>query len=335
MITIESAQLDMSDFNQPQCPIQMPNELGIFGTTNLTHLTIKVIGVGNTGCNLLDNLATQHLEGVELIAANTDARALERCVVSKKLLLGSDGLSAGANVDVGRRAACDSREKIVEALKGAHLVFIVASLGAGTGTGAGPVIAKTANELGMFTIGLAIYPFRFEGRCCSNADAGIPVWEKELSSLIVLSNDQLAELCDEHMPMIDVFGVMNQLCCDAIRGAVEILCFPSLVNMSICQVGAAIAGEGTMSSGCACGPNRARIATERALSLQLSKGLLAADARSVLLIITAAHGLSPKEVNHVVSEARISVAPNSRSFTCTAYDDTLGDSIRVSVLAVR
>ena len=154
MITIESAQLDMSDFNQPQCPIQMPNELGIFGTTNLTHLTIKVIGVGNTGCNLLDNLATQHLEGVELIATNTDEKALARCVVNRKLLLGRDGLAAGGDADVGRRAACDSREEIIEALKGAHLAFIVAGLGGGTGSGAGPVIANIANKLGIYTIGL-------------------------------------------------------------------------------------------------------------------------------------------------------------------------------------
>ena len=143
------------------------------------------------------------------------------------------------------------------------------------------------------------------------------------------------EVCDAHMSMLDAFRVVDRLYCDAITGIYEILCSPSLVNMSSLQIGAALVGEGTVYSGCACGPNRAQIATERALSLQLSTGIRAADARSVLLIVTAARGLKQKEVNNVISAARIAVAPGSELHLGTAYDDNLGDSIRVTVFAVR
>ncbi len=332
---LQTGRLDMSDINQPPSPTQKQTELRVFRMKDLTPPTIKVIGVGGAGCNALDYLASQHLEGVELIATNTDEKALARCVVNRKLLLGRDGLAAGGDADVGRRAACDSREEIIEALKGAHLAFIVAGLGGGTGSGAGPVIANIANKLGIYTIGLVTYPFRFEFGRSRNADAGMASLVKEVSSLFTLSHDRLGEVCDADMSMDDAFRVIDQLYGDAIKGVSEILCSPSLVNMSSRQVCTALAGEGSMYSGCACGADRARVATERALSLQLSTGIRVADARSVLLLVTAARGIKQKEVKHVISAARFAVAPGSKLFLGTTYDDTLGDSIRVTVFAVR
>ncbi len=329
------SRLALSDINQPQSPTQKQSELSIFKTKNLRPLTIKVVGVGGAGCNALDYLATQNLEGVELIATNTDPQALARCSVSKKRLLANDALAAGGNSEVGSRAASESGEQVAEALTGAHLVFIVAGLGGGTGTGAGPVIAKIANELGAFTIGLVTYPFQFESKRSCTADAGIASWNRELSSLLVLSNDRLVDACGVDMSMTDAFRAIDQLYGDAIKGVSEILGSPSLVNMSSWQVGAALVGQGTMYSGCACGADRAREATERALSLPLSTGVQIADARNVLLVVTAARGLKQREVNQVISAARFTVEPGTRLCLGTAYDDTLGDSIRVTVFALR
>ena len=333
-LPLQGSKLEPSDINQPQSPTQKQSELSVFKTTNLVNPTIKVIGVGGAGCNALDYLASQNLEGIELIATNTDAQALARCTVNKKLLLGNEGLAAGGRPDVGCRAASDSREQIAEIMNGAHLVFIVAGLGGGTGTGAGPVIARIANELGIFTTGLLTYPFRFEsGRAC-NADAGIAAWKKECSSLILIANERLGELNNADMLMDDAFKVVDQLYCDAIRGISEIIASPSLVNVNSRQVCAATAGVGTMYTGSAAGADRARTATEKALSLELSNRIRIADARSILLVVTAARGIKQKEVDQVISAVRIAVTPNAELFLGTVYDDTLGDSLRVTAFVV-
>ena len=332
---IQGVRLDLSDINQPQEPTQKQAKLNVFREENWRLPIIKVVGVGGAGCNALDYLASQNLEGIELIATNTDPQALARCSVSNKILLGNEGMAAGGHPDVGCRAACDSREQLTEALKSAHLVFIVAGLGGGTGTGAGPVIAKIANELGAFTIGLVTYPFQCEWGRSSNADAAIATWEKELSSLFVLSHDRLVEACDKDMSIDDAFKKINQLYLDAIRGVSEILGSPSLVNLNGRQVCSATAGMGTMYSGSACGADRARIATERAVSLQLSSGTRIADARSVLLVVTAARGMKQSEVSQVISAARMVVKPNVKLFLGTAYDDTLRENIRITAFAAQ
>ncbi len=320
--------------NQPKSPTQTQSELLVFNTKNTKYPIIKVIGVGGAGCNALDYLAKQDLDGIELIATNTDKQALARCKVSKKLLLGNDGLAAGGNLDVGARAASDSREQIADLLKGSHLVFIVAGLGGGTGTGAGPVIARIANDLGIFTIGLVTYPFRFEMGRSGNADAGMASWEKELSSLFVLSNDRLGGVSDADMSMADAFDLIDQLHSDAITGISEVLRSPSLVNMSSDMVCAAIAGLGTIYSACACGPDRATEATEHAFALRLSHRTRIKDAKRIFLIVTAARGMKQKEVKKVISAARLAVEPGVELFLGTTYDDTLSDRMRVTFLVV-
>ena len=325
---------DPPGINQPQSPTQTLSELLVFNTTNTKYPIIKVIGVGGAGCNALDYLAKQDLDGIELIATNTEEQALARCTVSKKLLLGNDGLAAGGNLDVGARAASDSREQIADLLKGSHLVFLVAGLGGGTGTGAGPVIARIANDLGIFTIGLVTYPFRFELGRSGNADAGMASWEKELSSLFVLSNDRLGEVSDADMSMADAFNLIDQLHSDAITGISEVLRSPSLVNMSSDMVCAAIAGVGTIYSACACGPERAREATDHAFALRLSHRTRIKDAKSIFLIVTAARGMKQKEVKKVISAARLAVEPGVGLFSGTTYDDTLGDRMRVTFLVI-
>ena len=331
---LQGIKLDMSDINVLQKPSRKQSELSIFKAGNARPLSIKVIGVGGAGGNVLDFLVSQDLEGIELIATNTDAQALARCNAGKKLLLGDDGLAAGGDPSVGCRAADHSREQIAEILKGADLVFIVAGLGGGTGTGAGPVIANIANELRIFTIALVTHPFEFEGERRRSADVSIAAWEKELSSLIVLSQDRIVEAYDAAMSMDGAFRAINQLYFDAIRGIAAALCFPSLVNMTGGQVCVAMAGLGTMCSGIACGADRARIATERALSLQLSNGGRISGGKRVLLIVTAARGLKQKEVSQVISAARSAVASGTKLFLGTAYDDTLSDNIAVTGFAI-
>ena len=197
------------------------------------------------------------------------------------------------------------------------------------------MIARIANDLGIFTIGLVTYPFRFEMGRSGNADAGMASWEKELSSLLVLSNDRLGEVSDVDMSMADAFNLIDQLHSDAITGISEVLRSPSLVNMSSDMVCAAIAGAGTIYSACACGPERAREATNHAFALHLSNRTQIKDANSIFLIITAARGMKQKEVKKVISAARLAVEPSVRLFLGTASDDTLGDMIRVTVFAVR
>ncbi|MDR2789131.1 MAG: cell division protein FtsZ, partial [Candidatus Accumulibacter sp.] len=192
---------------------------------------IKVIGVGGAGGNAVDHMVREGVMGVEFIAANTDAQALNRSVAHSKLRLGKTGLGAGAKPDVGRDAAISEREQIAEALEGAHMVFITAGMGGGTGTGAAPVIAEVAREKGVLTVAVVTKPFAWEGKRAKTAEAGIAELQKHVDSLIIILNEKLMEVLGDDVSMKDAFKAADNVLCNAVGGIAEIINSPGLVNV--------------------------------------------------------------------------------------------------------
>ena len=296
---------------------------------------IKVIGVGGAGGNAVDHMIREGVMGVEFVAANTDAQALKRSVAHKKLRLGKSGLGAGAKPEAGKSAAVEEREQIAEALKGAHMVFITAGMGGGTGTGAGPVVAEVARELGILTVAVVTKPFMFEGKRLKVAEAGIAELQKNVDSLIVILNDKLMDVLGDDVSMDEAFKAADNVLRNAVGGIAEIINYPGLVNVDFEDVRTVMGemGMAMMGSAVAAGVDRARIAAEQAIASPLLEGVNLSGARGVLVNITATRGLKMKEVNEVMNTVREFAADDAHIIFGAVYDEGMGDDIRVTVVA--
>ena len=296
---------------------------------------IKVIGVGGAGGNAVDHMIREGVMGVEFVAANTDAQALNRSVAHKKLRLGKTGLGAGAKPEAGRSAAEEEREHIAESLKGAHMVFITAGMGGGTGTGAGPIVAEVARELGILTVAVVTKPFGFEGKRLKIAEAGIAELQKNVDSLIVILNDKLMDVLGEDVSMDEAFKAADNVLRNAVGGIAEIINYPGLVNVDFEDVRTVMGemGMAMMGSANASGVDRARIAAEQAVASPLLEGVNLSGAKGVLVNITATRGLKMKEVNEVMNTVREFAADDAHIIFGAVYDEGMGEEIRVTVVA--
>ena len=296
---------------------------------------IKVVGVGGAGGNAVDHMIREGVNGVDFVAANTDAQALKRSNAMQRVQLGRTGLGAGAKPEAGRTAALEERERIAEAIRGAHMVFITAGMGGGTGTGAAPVVAEVARELGILTVAVVTKPFGFEGKRLRVAEAGIAELQKHVDSLIVILNDKLMEVLGDDVSMEEAFRAADNVLRNAVGGIAEIINFPGLVNVDFEDVRTVMSemGMAMMGSAVASGVDRARIAAEQAVASPLLEGINLSGARGVLVNITATRGLKMKEVNEVMKTVREFAAEDVCVIFGAVYDESMGENIRVTVVA--
>jgi cell division protein FtsZ len=298
---------------------------------------IKVIGVGGGGGNAVEHMIDRSVGGVEFICANTDAQALTRSAAHRTIQLGVSGLGAGSKPEKGRHAAEDAIEDIRAAIEGAHMLFITAGMGGGTGTGAAPVIARVAKEMGILTVGVVTKPFDWEGgRRMDNADAGLSELEANVDSLIVVLNEKLLEVLGDDITQDEAFAHANDVLKNAVGGIAEIINVPGHVNVDFEDVRTVMGepGKAMMGTAVASGPDRARIAAEQAVACPLLEGIDLSGARGVLVLITAAKGsLKLSESKLAMNTIRAYASADAHVIYGTAYDDGLGDNIRVTVVA--
>jgi cell division protein FtsZ len=298
---------------------------------------IKVIGVGGGGGNAVAHMIASAVQGVEFICANTDAQALSTSDAHRVIQLGSTGLGAGSKPDKAREAAELAIEHIRESIEGAHMLFITAGMGGGTGTGAAPVIARVAREMGILTVGVVTKPFEFEGkRRMDNADSGLAELEANVDSLIVVLNEKLLEVLGDDATQDEAFAHANDVLKNAVGGIAEIINVPGHVNVDFEDVRTVMGepGKAMMGTAVAAGPDRARIAAEQAVACPLLEGIDLSGARGVLVLITAAKGsLKLSESKLAMNTIRAYASPDAHVIYGTAYDDNLADQIRVTVVA--
>ncbi|MEZ7848261.1 MAG: cell division protein FtsZ [Polaromonas sp.] len=298
---------------------------------------IKVIGVGGGGGNAVEHMIESGVQGVEFICANTDAQALGRGSAHKTIQLGGSGLGAGSKPEKGRDAAELAVDDIREAIAGAHMLFITAGMGGGTGTGAAPVIARIAKEMGILTVGVVTKPFDWEGgRRMTNADSGLAELEANVDSLIVVLNEKLLDVLGDDITQDEAFAHANDVLKNAVGGIAEIINVPGHVNVDFEDVRTVMGepGKAMMGTAVASGPDRARIAAEQAVACPLLEGIDLSGAKGVLVLITAAKGsLKLSESKLAMNTIRAYASPDAHVIYGTAYDDALGDEIRVTVVA--
>jgi cell division protein FtsZ len=296
---------------------------------------IKVVGVGGAGGNAVDHMIRNGVTGVEFISANTDAQALSRCLARQQLQLGSSGLGAGAKPEAGRAAALEQREAIRDGLTGAHMCFITAGMGGGTGTGAAPVVAEIAREMGILTVAVVSKPFGFEGKRMRIAEAGIDQLGEHVDSLIVILNEKLMDVLGEDVSMKDAFRAADDVLYNAVAGISEIINSPGLVNVDFEDVRTVMAemGMAMMGSAYAAGIDRARVAAEQAVASPLLEGINLAGARGVVVNITASDGLKMREVHEVMRTIQSFAADDAHIIFGAVYDEAMADNLRVTVVA--
>lgn len=300
------------------------------------NTVIKVIGVGGGGGNAVQYMVDQGADGIEFIAANTDHQALAMNKAHVLLQLGESGLGAGANPEVGAKAAVDSAERIRDAVSGAHLLFITAGMGGGTGTGAAPVIAKIAKEEGILTVGVVTKPFSYEGTPrMTRAEKGIENLKKYVDSLIVILNDKLEDEFGEDATMEDCFNAANEVLYKACNGIAEIIHTPGLINVDFNDLSTVMREHGTalMGSATASGPDRAEKAATQAVSSPLLEGTDLHGARGLLVYVTASNSLKLSEPRKVMKILNNFVSPGANVIFGSARDDSMGDNLRVTVVA--
>ena len=298
---------------------------------------IKVIGVGGGGGNAVEHMIDRAVQGVEFICANTDAQALSRSPAHKTIQLGSSGLGAGSKPEKGREAAELAVDDIRTAIAGAHMLFITAGMGGGTGTGAAPVIARIAKEMGILTVGVVTKPFDWEGgRRMTNADNGLSELEANVDSLIVVLNEKLLDVLGDDVTQDEAFAHANDVLKNAVGGIAEIINVPGHVNVDFEDVRTVMGepGKAMMGTAVAAGPDRARIAAEQAVACPLLEGIDLSGAKGVLVLITAAKGsLKLSESKLAMNTIRAYASADAHVIYGTAYDDNLGDEVRVTVVA--
>jgi cell division protein FtsZ len=302
---------------------------------NHSGTIIKVIGVGGAGGNAVDHMIRNGVGGVDFIAANTDAQALSRSLAKHQIQLGSSGLGAGAKPEAGRAAALEQREAIREALEGSHMCFITAGMGGGTGTGAAPVVAEIAKEMGILTVAVVTKPFSFEGKRMRVAEAGVELLQEHVDSLIVILNEKLMEVLGEDVSMKDAFRTADDVLHNAVAGIAEIINCPGLVNVDFEDVKTVMGemGMAMMGSAYASGLDRARIAAEQAVASPLLEGVNLSGARGVLVNITASEELKMREVNEVMNTVRGFAADDATIIFGAVYDPNIEENLRVTVVA--
>jgi cell division protein FtsZ len=299
---------------------------------------IKVVGIGGGGVNAVNRMIEEGLKGVEFIAINTDAQALLMSDADVKLDVGREltrGLGAGANPEVGNRAAEDHREEIEEVLKGADMVFVTAGEGGGTGTGGAPVVANVARSLGALTIGVVTRPFGFEGkRRASQAELGIERLRGEVDTLIVIPNDRLLSISDRHVSVLDAFKAADQVLLSGVQGITDLITTPGLINLDFADVKSVMSGAGSalMGIGSARGDDRSVAAAEMAISSPLLEASID-GAHGVLLSIQGGSDLGLFEINEAAQLVSNSAAPEANIIFGAVIDDALGDEVRVTVIA--
>ena len=306
--------------------------------TQTQEAVIKVIGVGGCGGNAVDHMIEAGVEGVEFIYANTDAQALKRNKSKTLLQLGANvtkGLGAGANPQIGRESALEDRERIIELIEGADMLFLTAGMGGGTGTGAAPIVAEAARELGILTVAVVTKPFAFEGRRQKIASEGLEELASHVDSLIVIPNDKLMEVLGEDVSMLDAFKAANSVLHGAVAGIAEVIKCPGLVNVDFADVRTVMSemGMAMMGSSSASGDNRARVAAEQAVASPLLEDVNLAGARGVLVNITASTSLKMREVHEVMNTIKEFTAEDATVIVGTVIDEMLEDSLRVTMVA--
>ena len=307
--------------------------------TNTQGANIKVVGVGGGGGNALNNMIEEELEGVEFIAANTDLQALHQNLSPMKIQLGEKvtrGLGAGANPDMGRKAAMEDQQRISEMLEGADMVFITAGMGGGTGTGAAPVIANVAREAGALTVAIVTRPFTFEGKKRMGfADSGLDELRKSVDTLIVIPNDKLLALAPPGQPMKETFKLCDSVLVNAVRGISDLILVPGLINVDFADVRTVMTekGRALMSTGTANGESRAREAAEAAVQSPLLEEKSLRGARGMLINITGPTDLSLHEVNEAVGVITEMADEDCNIIFGSVVNPDLDDTVKVTVIA--
>ncbi len=295
---------------------------------------IKVVGVGGAGGNAVEHMIREGVQGVEFICANTDAQALRLSSAGLKLQLGP-GLGAGGKPEKARDLAVADRDAIAESLEGAHMVFITAGMGGGTGTGAAPIVAEVARELGILTVAVVTKPFEFEGKRLRLAEDGLTELAQNVDSLIVILNEKLMEVLGEDVTMTEAFRSADNVLKNAVGGIAEIINVPGLVNVDFEDVRTVMGemGKAMMGSATASGVDRARIAAEQAVASPLLEGIELSGARGVLVNVTASRELGMKEVKDVMATIRNYASQEATIIFGTVFDEGMEDQLRVTVVA--
>ncbi|HEX3032602.1 MAG TPA: cell division protein FtsZ [Bacillota bacterium] len=306
---------------------------------DLEHFAnIKVIGVGGGGNNAVNRMIDAGLKGVEFIAVNTDAQALFLSKAPHKIQIGAKltkGLGAGANPDIGEKAAEESRDELVQALRGADMVFVTAGMGGGTGTGAAPIVAEVAKELGALTVGVVTKPFTFEGKRRHNqADRGIGNLKTRVDTLITIPNDRLLQVIDKNTSIVDAFRIADDVLRQGVQGISDLIAVPGLINLDFADVKTIMfeTGSALMGIGTAGGENRAAEAARLAISSPLLETSIE-GAKGVLLNITGGENLGLFEVNEAAEIISQAADPEANIIFGAVIDHNLGDEVRVTVIA--
>ncbi|OBT07338.1 cell division protein FtsZ [Vibrio sp. UCD-FRSSP16_10] len=300
---------------------------------------IKVVGVGGGGGNAVEHMVRESIEGVEFISVNTDAQALRKASVNSVIQIGTDitkGLGAGANPQVGRDSALEDREAIKGVLNGADMVFIAAGMGGGTGTGAAPVIAEIAKELGVLTVAVVTKPFGFEGKKrLAFAEQGIEELSKHVDSLITIPNEKLLKVYGRNVTLLEAFGYANDVLKDAVQGIAELITRPGMINVDFADVRTVMSemGQAMMGSGISTGEDRAEEAAEAAISHSLLEDIDLAGARGVLVNITAGMDMRLDEFEIVGNTVKAFASDNATVVIGTSLDPDMSDEFRVTVVA--
>lgn len=300
---------------------------------------ITVFGVGGAGGNAVNNMIDKSLEGVEFVVANTDAQALQQAKAESRVQLGikvTEGLGAGARATVGAAAAEESIEQIVDHLAGAHMCFITAGMGGGTGTGAAPIIAQAARELGVLTVGVVTKPFQFEGnKRMRQAEEGVEALQKVVDTLIIIPNQNLFRLANEKTTFTDAFSMADDVLYQGVKGVTDLMVRPGLINLDFADVRAVMdeMGKAMMGTGEADGEDRAIQAAEKAIANPLLDEISLRGAKGVLINITGGQDLTLFELDEAANRIREEVDPDANIIVGSTMDDSLGGMMRVSVVA--
>ncbi|MGE0370517.1 MAG: cell division protein FtsZ [Gammaproteobacteria bacterium] len=303
------------------------------------NAVIKVIGVGGGGGNAVEHMVSAQIDGVDFICANTDAQALKASSARTTLQLGADitkGLGAGANPDIGRQAALEDRDRIIEVLQGADMVFITAGMGGGTGTGGVPVVAQTAREMGILTVAVVTKPFSFEGRKRAMiAEEGIRQLSQYVDSLITIPNEKLLSVLGKTVTLLDAFKAANNVLLGAVQGIADLITRPGLINVDFADVRTVMSemGMAMMGSGSHRGENRAREAAEAAIASPLLEDIDLQGARGILVNVTAGLDMSIGEFEEVGNTIKAFASENATVVVGTVIDPEMGDELRVTVVA--
>jgi cell division protein FtsZ len=300
---------------------------------------ISVIGVGGAGGNAIANMMRADVQGVDFVVANTDAQALNNSESDRRIQLGlkiTQGLGAGSRPEIGRAAAEESLDEIIQSLEGAHMCFIAAGMGGGTGTGAAPVIAKAARDKGILTVGVVTKPFAFEGaRRSRSAEAGISELQQHVDTLIVIPNQNLFRLANSETTFKQAFEMADEVLQQGVRGITDLMVMPGLINLDFADVRSVMSemGKAMMGTGEAEGDNRAIEAAEKAISNPLLDGVSMKGAKGVIISITGGEDMRLMEVDEAASHIKELVDPDANIIWGSAFNNDLGGKIRVSVVA--